>query len=105
ALCLHQVREDIVNARQVPPALGSQPLKNGRVEPYAHRHLSRHFTQSHHARQLRLSESWDLHEVDVRVVARALALRGAACRLSLLLSPTPADDIFGFHASQPDGPR
>ena len=40
-LRLHQVREDIVDPRQVAFAFGLQPSEDPRVKAYAHRHLAR----------------------------------------------------------------
>ena len=103
-LCLHQVREDVIYARQVAFAFGLQPIENSRIEAHAYRHLPPDVPQSHHACQLLIGKAWDVFEIKTRFAFGRLALGGAAECPPLLLRPSPVPDIFGSHAFQPYGP-
>ena len=105
-LRFHQVRENIVDSRQVAFALGPQPIEYLSVKAYTDCYLARPgVAQPHHIRQLLIGKTRNVFEVDARVVPHRLAPGNTAQGLALPFSPLPVPDIFGSHAFQPRGLR
>jgi hypothetical protein len=105
-LRLHQVRENVVDPRQVTFAFGPQPSEDPRVQAHTNGYLARSSaTQPYHVRQLFIGQARDVFEVNARVVHRRLTPGNAAQSLALLFSPLPVPDIFGSRAFQPRGLR
>ena len=48
---LHQIDQNIIDARQVPLALAAQPIERLLIETHGHRNLPPHIPQPHHARK------------------------------------------------------
>ena len=70
---LHQVGEDIVDARQVAFALGPEPGENLRVEADAHRDFPPDVAQPYQVRELFFAQARDIPEIDTGVIAGRLA--------------------------------
>ena len=78
-LRLHQVREDVIDARQVAFTLGPQPIEDLRVRSYAHRYLARPaIAQPDHVCPLFISQARNVFEVDARVIPYRLMPGNAA---------------------------
>ena len=91
----HQIGQNIVAPRQVPLALGAQPLQHIRIKPNANRHLPLHIPKPHHPRQLLGCQSRNIFVfLFGQIDARALRFSSPAHCLDLRLSPLPVPDIF-----------
>ena len=103
ALGFHDVRENVVDARQVALAPGPQPLKNRGIQAHTHSDLALDVAEPDHPGELLFRQARNIVEVDVRVVTGGLALGDPAHCRELPLRPFPVLDIFGCHAFQPRG--
>jgi len=109
-LRLHHIGQNVVNQRQVTPALRFQPVQHALIQTHADRFFPRpDIAQPHHRGQLPVSKARDHFEVDPRVVPRGLSYGNASNGLALAISQFSVSDsfdifdMFGAHAFQPRG--
>ena len=105
-LRLHQIRENVINQRQVTPALRPQPDEDIFIQANANCLLPwPGIPESHHSRQLPIGQTRDVIEIDARTIPRGLSFGDDTDSLIFTASQSPALDIFGAHAFQPRGLR